>query len=85
MCRKGIPHHFVSWVCSFLAHRKCRLIFQGSPNIFLPVLVGPRQGSPVSPLLFVMYVCVLHMPIPRGIIFSYVDDFTVTVGSLFTG
>lgn len=80
--RKGIPHYLVSWVRSFLADRKCRLIFQGSPNIFLPVQVGTPQGSPVSPVLFVIYVSVLHMPIPQGIMFSYVHDFTLTVGSL---
>jgi len=78
---KGIPHYLVSWVRSFFADRKCRLIFQGSPYVFLPVQVGTPHGSPVSPLLFEMYVSVLHMPIPRGIMFSYGDDFTVTVGS----
>ena len=79
---KGIPQDLVSWVRSFLADRKCRLIFQGSPNIFLPVQVGTPQGSRVSPLRFVMSVSVLHMPIPRGIIFSYIDDFPVTVSLL---
>ena len=34
---KGISHYLVSWVRSFLTERKCQLIFQGSPNVFLPV------------------------------------------------
>ena len=79
--RKGIPHCLVSWVWSFLTERKCRLVFQGSLNVFSPVQVGTLQGSPVSPLLFVMYVSVLHLRILRGIRFSYVDDFTITLGS----
>ena len=44
--------------------------------------MGTPQGSPVSPLLFLICVSVLHIPIPRGILFSYVDDFTITLGSL---
>ena len=79
---RGIPGYLCSWVRSFLTDRKCRLVFQGSPDLFSPVQVGTPQGSPVSPLLFVIYVSVLHLSIPRGIMFSYVDDFTLTVGSL---
>src|SRR5207237_5976205 len=64
-----------------LFNRQCRLIFQGAPLVFFPVSVGTPQGSPVSPLLFVIYVSCLHISIPRGVIFSYVDDFSVTVAS----
>jgi len=59
----------------------CRLLFQGSPRIFSPVAVGTPQGSPISPLLFVIYVSPLHPVIPKGIVISYVDDFVVTVSS----
>ena len=79
---KVIPHYLVSCVRSFLTERKCRLVFQGSPNISLPVQVDTPQGSPVSPLLFVIYISVFHISIPGGIMFSYVDNFTITLGSL---
>jgi len=39
------------------------------------------QGSPISPLLFVIYVSSLHLEIPRSLIISYIDDFAVTVAS----
>ena len=45
-------------------------------------LTPKLPNTPVSPLLFVIYLSVLHIPIPCGIIFSYADDFAVTVGSL---
>lgn len=78
---KGISHYLMSWIKTFLSDRMCKVIFQSSLCVFTPVEVRTPQGSPVSPLLFVIYVSILHVPITRGIMFSYVDDFTVTVGS----
>jgi len=79
--RKGVSPYLVQWVGSFLRDRTCRLTFQGSPRSFAPVSVGVPQGSPISPLLFVIYVSSLHLEIPRSVIISYVDDFAVTVAS----
>ena len=78
---KGVNHYLISWVRSFLTGRSCRLLFQGSPRIFSPVFVGTPQGSPVSPLLFVIYVAPLHIPLSRDLVLSYVDDFSLTVAS----
>ena len=78
---QGAHRYIVSWVGSFLTNRKCRLLFQGSPKRFSLVAVGTPQGSPISPLLFVIYVSPLHPCIPKGLILSYVDDFVVTVAS----
>jgi len=79
--KKGVSPYLVQWVGSFLRDRTCRLRFQGSPCHFAPVSVGVPQGSPISPLLFVIYVSSLHLEIPRSLIISYVDDFAVTVAS----
>ena len=75
------PKYIRSWIKSFLSDRKCALVFQGSPREMLPISVGTPQGSPVSPLLFVIYVSSLHVSIPKGIVISYVDDLAVTVAS----
>jgi len=78
---KGAHKSLTAWVGSFLTNRMCKLLFQGSPRIFSPVAVGNPQGSPISPLLFVIYVSPLHPLIIKGIVISYVDDFVVTVSS----
>jgi len=79
--RKGVSPYLVQWVGSFLRDRTCSLTFQGSARLFAPISVGVPQGSPISPLLFVIYVSSLYLEIPRSLIISYVDDFAVTVAS----
>ena len=71
----------VYWVTSFLSERSCTLVFQGAPGTRAPVEVGTPQGSPISPLLFLIYVAPLHSAIPKGVMLSYVDDFSLTVAS----
>ena len=78
---KGVNPYLVSWTRSFLTGRSCRLLFQGSPKAFSPVSLGTPQGSPVSPLLLVIYVSRLHIEIPFGLTLSYVDDFALTASS----
>jgi len=78
---KGFNPYLVSWTKSFLSGRSCRLLYQASHQVFAPVSVGTPQGSPVAPLLFVIYVSRLQCEIPQGLSLSYVDDFGLTVSS----
>ena len=72
----------VTWVSSFLGEPRCTLVFQGAPGTPAPINVGAPQGSPISPLLFLLYVAPLHFRIPPGVMISYVYDFALTVASL---
>jgi len=78
----GIPRYLISWVASFLGERSCTLVFQGAPGTPAPVNVGAPQGSPISLLLFLIYVSPLPFRIPHGLMLSHVDNFTVTTTSL---
>jgi len=66
----GIPPYLVSWVSSFLGERSCTLGFQGPPGTPAPGNVGAPRGSPISLLLFLLYVAPLHFRIPRGLLIS---------------
>jgi len=79
--KAGVPHYMISWIGSFLSQRTCRLLLQGSPKTFSPVQVGTPQGSPISPLLFAIYLASLHIQIPKGLSLSYVDDFALSAAS----
>ena len=78
---RGVNHDLISWVKSFLTGQSCRLLFQGFPRILSPLCVGTPQGSPVSPLVFGIYVALLHISLSRGLILSYIDDFSLNVSS----
>jgi len=79
LAKGRVSAYLVAWIKSFLSSRQCRLIFQGAPKVFCPVAVGTPQGSPISPLLFGLYVASLHPTIPQGLAISYVDHLTITV------
>jgi len=43
------------------------------------------QGTPISCLLFIIYVASLYIDLPRGLSLSYSDDFTLSAASVSYG
>ena len=79
--KAGISPSIRACIISFFSDRQVALIFQGGPVDFLPALMGTPQGSPLSPLLFLMDISHLHTKPHEKIMFPYIDDLALTVWS----
>ncbi|POS83027.1 hypothetical protein EPUL_003304 [Erysiphe pulchra] len=69
---QGWPERIVKWVSSFMSDRSAHICLDQSKTESLPILCGLPQGSPVSPILFLLYVEPL-LRLSRGR-FGYADD-----------
>ena len=52
----GLPSNLVSWVESFMSGRRIGLAFDGDREDMHAVETGIPQGSPCSPILFLIYI-----------------------------
>ncbi|KKA17483.1 hypothetical protein T310_8615, partial [Rasamsonia emersonii CBS 393.64] len=46
----------ISWISSFLSDRKIQLTFDNETSQEVPIQIGIPQGSPISPILFLIYI-----------------------------
>lgn len=75
-----LPTNLISWIKSFLSNRYLRIAFDGEMEEFLSTEAGIPQGSPISPILFLIYIRVLFKS--TGVThLSYVDDLTLSTSS----
>jgi hypothetical protein len=71
---QGWPDNLTRWVASFATGRLVQLKLDGEIGPLTSIQCGLPQGSPVSPILFMLYLAPLfHMGIPRAR-FGYADD-----------
>ena len=56
MIKLGIDGDLVAWTKSFLTDRKVQLVIDGHENKEREIETGIPQGSPVSPILFLVYI-----------------------------
>ena len=52
---QGWPNNLVYWVGSFMSGRTARVRLEGATTATYPLACGLPQGSPVSPILFMLY------------------------------
>ncbi|CCU74408.1 reverse transcriptase [Blumeria hordei DH14] len=71
---QGWPDNLVRWVASFTSNRAAKIRLDGSTGPEFDVSCGLPQGSPVSPILFILYLApLLHMGSAKRR-FGYADD-----------
>lgn len=74
----GIDGDLVCWVWSFLANCKVQLVIDGHQGLEHPINSGVPQGSPVSPILFVIYISgvfqAIETAVPGVRALSFADD-----------
>lgn len=75
-----IPLCVIAWIASFLNLRQLGLAFDGEIQQATAIVSGVPQGSPVSPILFLIYIRDLFTSTNVTWI-SYVDDISMTTAS----
>jgi ribonuclease HI/endonuclease/exonuclease/phosphatase (EEP) superfamily protein YafD len=75
----GLPRALISWVGHFLTGRKIQLAFEGQIQPLTDLATGVPQGSPISPILFLLYV--RGILATQGYQLSYMDDFSISITS----
>ena len=73
MQRQGWPVLLLRLVQSFFTNRKVRVRLEDSTTAFFAVACGTPQGSPLSPVLYMLYLAELLNEDPR-LRFGYADD-----------
>ena len=77
-CREVLSEPSSRWIAAFLYDRRASALEGGVLSVAFPVPGGVPQGSPLSPLLYVLYT--RTMPLPRGRRLgatAYADDIAI--------
>jgi ribonuclease HI len=73
--QQGWPPPLVAWVKSFLTSRTASITLDQDTSPPFNLLCGLPQGSPVSPILFLLYIApILQLPTSCRSRFGYSDD-----------
>ena len=76
----GLPISLIAWTKSFFSNRSLRLSFDNKTQEFSEIIAGIPQGSPVSPIFFLIYTRDLF-PGLQSFNLSYIDDLSLSTSS----
>jgi hypothetical protein len=75
MRKRHIPLEIIQWVQSFLTGRTTKLWFNSSTTESFPTRTGIPQGSPLSPILYLLYNSdLLDIPQQNELGLGFIDD-----------
>src|SRR5205814_4389667 len=78
ICRlreQGWPDHLVCWIQSFTTKRTVKIRLDGETGPLTDIWCGLPQGSPISPILFMLYIAPLFwLGTTTKRRFGYADD-----------
>jgi ribonuclease HI len=75
MKQRRIPLQIVRLVQSFLTERSTQMRFNGATSSDINIEAGIPQGSPLSPILFMLYNAeLLEIPRPPDLALGFIDD-----------
>ena len=82
-CNLKLSNACISWIHSFLSNRRIKLTFDGETMNSSAYITGIPQGSPVSPILFLIYISQLFKNNSKLAVrlISYIDDIAIVVSS----
>ena len=77
----NIPRYLIQWTNSFLIERKAQLVIDGYTCPIREISTGVPQGSPVSPILFIIYLSGIfdniESEVPGLKTLSFADDIAI--------
>ena len=73
---KGMPEPWLRWLDHYLRDRTSALLFDGLVTDYYSVTAGVPQGSPLSPILFILFVSSLYFQLRRSglLVVGFADD-----------
>ena len=79
--QSNVPKSMVSWTYQFIGDRKARMLMDQRKGQVCDISTRFPEGSPISPLLFLIYTTPLYKAIKEwgGNPFGFIDDITITV------
>ena len=77
----GLPDTILRWISSFLSDRKLRVNVNGKNSRYIQPNFGVPQGSPLSPLLFILFVTNISINIKDSVISQFADDIALYVSN----